>query len=85
MNVGNLPHGVSLSVGGSDWLDTCLGTPPCSNRHHLDSAIALAPSRGTPAEIDALKAAVAKSVTVVQTTRVGSGRTARVLNHIERS
>jgi len=42
-----------------------------------------APSMGTPAEIDALKAAVAKGVTVVQTTRVGSGRTARVLKEIE--
>jgi L-asparaginase len=42
-----------------------------------------APSMGTPAEIDALKVAVAKGVTVVQATRVGSGRTARVSKEIE--
>ncbi len=38
---------------------------------------------GTPAEIDELKAGVARGVIVVQATRAGSGRTAQTLKGIE--
>ncbi len=40
VNVANLGHGVSLSFGGSGWLDIRLDTPPFSNRHHPGSTIA---------------------------------------------